>query len=555
MPVIARSPEGKVVSLWGTALIRGADGKLRLLKVGDIVRKGDQILTTQDGIVQIDNGEAPVRAADGKAPAAADDVEQAISALNRGDRDAAPAAGLAGGGGDGSMQEGLRVDRIAEGVGGGEVPRSTGDAELRAFTNDTGTSSEAARNQTGSSLPPLDVPSSAISSAEEGAPANLGLPVPTGAAAGGTIRVDQVPAVGEIRKADGTLVTAGTVLTPADLPGLSYVPPADYDGTVPAGSFTYTLTTDDGRSSTGATVITLSPVNDAPVATPGAGRGDEDAGLPVSLGGTDVDGRIVGVTVTALPAGGTLWLANGITPVAAGQVLTPTDAANLIYRPGADFNGDQTILFTVTDNGGATSAPAAIALTVLAVNDLPQASPASGGSGNEDSPIAVNLSGTDVDGTVTAVTVTILPVNGTLYLADGVTPVVAGTPLTPGQAAGLVFVPAPNYNGATSIAFTVTDDEGGTSQPGNAQITVAPVNDAPVAADDSARAVGTAPVRIDVLANDSDPDGDALSVASATVDPALGAVLVNPDGSLNFAAAPGVTGPVTVSYTIVDAAG
>ena len=69
MPVIARSPEGKVMSLWGTALIRGADGQLRVLKVGDMVRKGDQILTTQNGIVQISNGDEPTPAAEAKAPA------------------------------------------------------------------------------------------------------------------------------------------------------------------------------------------------------------------------------------------------------------------------------------------------------------------------------------------------------------------------------------------------------------------------------------------------------------------------------------------------------
>ncbi|HNK17597.1 MAG TPA: hypothetical protein PLG92_04415, partial [Piscinibacter sp.] len=99
MPLIAQSPEGKVISVWGTALIRGADGKLRLLKVGDIVRKGDQILTTQDGIVQIANGDGTVQAAQAKKPVttpAGDEVERAIGELDRGDRDAAPAAGLAG---------------------------------------------------------------------------------------------------------------------------------------------------------------------------------------------------------------------------------------------------------------------------------------------------------------------------------------------------------------------------------------------------------------------------------------------------------------------------
>ena len=153
MPLIAQSPEGKVISVWGTALIRGADGKLRLLKVGDIVRKGDQILTTQDGIVQIANGDGTVQAAQAKKPAAApagDEVERAIGELDRGDRDAAPAAGLAGGG-DGSLQEGYRVERIGEAPGTAEVPRSSGDAALRVDVDNTGTASRYDRSRNGES--------------------------------------------------------------------------------------------------------------------------------------------------------------------------------------------------------------------------------------------------------------------------------------------------------------------------------------------------------------------------------------------------------------------
>ncbi len=147
MPVIARTTEGKVVSVWGTALIRTADGRLRLLKVGDIVRKGDQILTTQDGIVQINPGDGTVRTAQTEKPAAkpaaaGDDVEQAIAGLNRGDRESAPAAGFSGG--DGSLQEGYRVERIGELLGAAEVARSTGDAELRNFPEATGTAPASA---------------------------------------------------------------------------------------------------------------------------------------------------------------------------------------------------------------------------------------------------------------------------------------------------------------------------------------------------------------------------------------------------------------------------
>ena len=53
MPTLLHTTHGKVTGLWGAALIRSANGKMRALKVGDIVERGDVILTTQDGIVQM----------------------------------------------------------------------------------------------------------------------------------------------------------------------------------------------------------------------------------------------------------------------------------------------------------------------------------------------------------------------------------------------------------------------------------------------------------------------------------------------------------------------
>ncbi len=555
MPVIARTTEGKIVSIWGTALIRTADGRLRLLKVGDIVRKGDQILTTQDGIVQINPGDGTVRTAQTEKPAAkpatpGDDVEQAIAGLNRGDRESAPAAGFSGG--DGSLQEGYRVERIGELLGTAEVARSTGDAELRNFPEATGTSTANAGSS--GEAPALVAPSSAISAAEEGAPANLGLRAPTGPAANGTIRVDQVPAIGEIHKADGTLVTAGTVLTPADLAGLVYVPPADYDGTAPVGQFNYTLTTGDGRSATGGTTIALSAVNDAPVATPGSASGDEDGSLPISLTGSDVDGHITGVTVTSLPAGGTLWLADGTTPVAVGQALTPEQAASLIYRPGADFHGEQTILFTVTDNGGLTSAPAAVSLTVVAVNDAPVAVN-DAATLAEDSVATGNVLANDSDVDGPSLSVASFTFGGASHPA-GSTAIVGGIGTLSIAADGSwTFTPAPNYNGAVPV-IGITISDGSLTSTSTLTLNVTPVNDAPIALPDLASTPINTPATIAVLANDSDVEGEALSVTAATLaDPAQGTVTINPDGTLAFQPATNFTGSATITYTVTDASG
>ncbi|MDO9393190.1 MAG: retention module-containing protein, partial [Methylotenera sp.] len=180
-------------------------------------------------------------------------------------------------------------------------------------------------------------------------------------------------------------------------------------------------------------------------------------------------------------------------------------------------------------------------------------------TGNEDGGgITVSLSGADSDGTIASVIVTTLPPasQGVLTLADGVTPVVAGTPLTQAQAAVLIFTPAPNFNGTVNIPFTVTDNQGLTSAVVQTPITVAAVNDAPVANPDSASTpINTALNNIDVKANDTDVDNTnaQLNVSAPTLaNPAQGTVTLNPDGTLNFVPNTGITGPVIISYTLTD---
>src|SRR5690606_32689901 len=132
--------------------------------------------------------------------------------------------------------------------------------------------------------------------------------------------------------------------------------------------------------------------------------------------------------------------------------------------------------------------------------------------GNEDTPINIGLTGADIDGTIAYVTVTALPpvVEGVLYYADGTTPVSTLTPLDPAEAASLVFIPAPNFNGTVTISFTVTDDDGATSAPADEVVTVSAVNDAPVAIDDAATVSEDAltfngDVTPGTLGQDSDP--------------------------------------------------
>ena len=62
MPTIVQTFQGRVTALWGTASMRGADGKMHVLKLGDLVHRGDVILTSQDGIVKLTPDDAATSA-------------------------------------------------------------------------------------------------------------------------------------------------------------------------------------------------------------------------------------------------------------------------------------------------------------------------------------------------------------------------------------------------------------------------------------------------------------------------------------------------------------
>uniref|UniRef100_UPI0035AFED84 retention module-containing protein n=1 Tax=Zoogloea sp. TaxID=49181 RepID=UPI0035AFED84 len=83
-----------------------------------------------------------------------------------------------------------------------------------------------------------------------------------------------------------------------------------------------------------------------------------------------------------------------------------------------------------------------------------------------------------------------------------------------------------------------------------------PANRPPVASDDTgASTLAGQAVRVNVLDNDSDPDGDPLTVTDASVDPAQGRVFVNADGTLTFTPADNFGGTAQITYTISDGKG
>ncbi|RVT83144.1 Calx-beta domain-containing protein, partial [Inhella crocodyli] len=129
MPVITKSHDTVVVDLQGQAFIRRADGQLHPLKLGDKVMRGDLILTSQDGIVELaDPRPEDLLAAEPPAtgkPAASTPLDRVIEGLAQSDPSVVPAAGTPGDSGGDSGAPALRVDRVTETIDPASV-RSTG---------------------------------------------------------------------------------------------------------------------------------------------------------------------------------------------------------------------------------------------------------------------------------------------------------------------------------------------------------------------------------------------------------------------------------------------
>ena len=158
-----------------------------------------------------------------------------------------------------------------------------------------------------------------------------------------------------------------------------------------------------------------------------------------------------------------------------GGVMPQADLDTLMrsvtYKDAGDdpTAGDRTLTFTATDAGGHASTPAVATITVAPVNDAPVAVNDGPVSGNEDTPIVVNVlsNDTDVDDALdpTSVVITTTPPGATLS-GDGKTLTVPGQGVwTVNPTSGAItFTPAADYIGTpTSITYTVKDASGAVS--------------------------------------------------------------------------------------------
>ncbi|WP_274612045.1 tandem-95 repeat protein, partial [Vibrio diabolicus] len=216
------------------------------------------------------------------------------------------------------------------------------------------------------------------------------------------------------------------------------------------------------------------------------------------------------------------------------NVLVSIENGIATISPTADWNGSETLTFTATDPSGEIVSQA-VNFTVAPVADIE----ADSTDVVEDTPTVINVLGNDTfdgDDKVVSLDTNKGPANGTVSVnPDG----------------AVTYIPDDNYVGKDTFTYVVTS--GGVSESTTVEVNVTPVNDAPVAKDDTAITDEDTPVTIDVLPNDTDVDGDKLSIQSASVPEAQGKVEIV-DGKLVFTPAENFNGDTEITYTITDGA-
>src|SRR5204863_195020 len=240
-----------------------------------------------------------------------------------------------------------------------------------------------------------------------------------------------------------------------------YTPSANYNG---SDSFVYQVNDGTADSNLATVSLTITAVNDAPLATAESYTTAEDTALTVNAAAgllthaTDIDGDPLTAVLVSGPSHGTLSLSSD---------------GSFSYTPSANYNGSDSFVYQVND-GTADSNLATVSLTITAVNDAPLAT-AESYTTAEDTALTVNAASgllahaTDIDGdSLTAVLVS-GPSHGTLSLSsDG----------------SFSYTPAANYNGSDSFVYQVNDGTAD-SNLATVSLTVTAVNDAPLATADS----------------------------------------------------------------------
>ena len=314
----------------------------------------------------------------------------------------------------------------------------------------------------------------------------------------------------------------------------SFDPGADFDdlavGESRAVTFTYTATDNNGAVSSSKTVtITVTGSNDAPVVVNDAANAIENGSaviINVLANDSDLEGDSLSITGVSVPA---------------EQGVVAIIGDSIEFTPATGFTGIATVNYTVSD--GLDSSDGTITISVTELTAAPVTTDDAQSTG-ENAVLSSSVPvATDVDGTIASYQMVTSVAEGSLtFNPDGTYSFDPGSDFDD-LAAGATR--------AVTFTYTATDNNGAVSEPSTVEISVIGSNDSPVLVSDTATVSEDGVIVIDVLANDSDVDGDILSVSSVTVPSAQGTVTIE-DNKIRFEPAEGFIGTSVISYSVTD---
>ncbi len=227
----------------------------------------------------------------------------------------------------------------------------------------------------------------------------------------------------------------------------------------------------------------------------------EDQDCEVQLKGSDPDGDKLVFYISGQPMHGELDGLDSDT----GKVLSPD--GKVTYKPDKNYNGEDQFQFYVSD-GTAQSDSVTVEIKIKPQDDPPVVQDMSE-STDEDTPVDITLHATDPDSTpakpdLLTYEIVDQPVHGTLDTND----MIVSSDTTQAK---VTYTPDKDYNGDDSFTFKVKDAEGSESNVATVQIKIRPVNDPPVAKDQSNIATDE-DTPVDITLDVSDVDHDPLTV-------------------------------------------
>ncbi len=256
---------------------------------------------------------------------------------------------------------------------------------------------------------------------------------------------------------------------------------------------------------------------------------------PSAKDDTATGGRNTNITVAVLandsdPERDHISVSHAASP-ANGSVNT--NGTTITYTPNRDWSGTDEFAYEITDSFGA-SASAVVKVTVDAGNASPLARD-DRATGEINTPLVVKVLANDED-----------PDGDRLQVAGVATPA-HGSTSTDGV--NVTYTPAPDWSGSDSFSYTVADPAGLTST-ATVFVDIAAGNQPPVAVNDTAQTHADNPVKVSVLGNDSDPDGDVLSIIEISA--GTNGVTSTDGKTASYTPNRGWSGTDTFSYTIAD---